>query len=354
MACIGGCTLCCCCGTGEMKDLPDYYCRFYATLPAGSGLLCTDTTRQKLNWLISQFNLDSTSTDFDLQSPFFPSCSGCLSLGNDEDTNCWMTYERAFPYGYAFGYSNDTHWTIIEESECFGSKFFSGMGVRDYCYRTQTQARVKYGIKNMKVNIARCRIPNAACDAEVSELTEGKCGYLVTATFDVQYKVYIFPWTDYRIQNRNTGTNQCENVNDFPDPYADSFEPVSDPLFGISVETYTECITRSVVVETLKNDTLDPERIYIEFERQIAAQDVQCCKDWQSPNLVNQGFPEGKPEGENDELFRCSCDSELSLLIEGECQMTDCTTTDPAATYSCTTSQIQINFMAGNKWILSW
>jgi len=359
MACVGNCTLCCCCGVGELVELPDYYCRFVPVLPGTgnewSGSRCADTTRQKLNWLLTDINLDATNMSVDLQSPFInTNCSECLSLLKDEDTNCWVTYEDLFPYGYSFAYTNDTHWTIVEESECFGTKYFPGQGLADYCFRRQTQVRVQYGLKNMKVNIARCKIPNAACDSEVSLMDEGDCGYLVTATMDVVYKVYIWSvFIDGRIQSP-TGANQCRNVGPFPEPHPDSYEPVSDPLLGITVNTYTECITRSKVVSTLKGDPADPDRIYIEFVRVLSGQDVDCCNAWESPNLKNQGFPEGKPEGENEVLFRCSCDSELSLLIEGECTLLDCVSTDPGATYTCNTSQLQIDFMAGNKWFLSW
>jgi len=351
MACAGGCTSCCCCGSGEMKDLPDYYCRFYDTIPWPQPSRCTDSTRQKLNWLLAEYNLDSTSLSVDLQADFFPSCSGCQSFFNDEDITCWIEYKDAYPYGYSFQYDNDTEWVIIEESQCTGTRFVPGLGTRDYCSRGQTQARVKYGLENLKVNIARCKIPNEACDDEVEDMDEGECGYLVTATLDVKYRVQIWRWSEQNFAAAGSGT-ACDGVADFPDVLDPSYDPSVTGIGGNpEVTYYTECITRSRVVKTLKNDPLDPDRIYIELDRLIADQDVDCCKDWPSPNL---NFDGGKDPTYNDETFRCSCDSQLPLLVEGDCDDIGCIEIDPNATVTCNTWSIVVKYMAGNKWILSW
>lgn len=355
MACAGGCTSCCCCGSGEMKDLPDYYCRFYAdggVLPPGIPAECVDSPRQTLNWTITEFNLDNSLFSTELQADYFPTCSGCQTFANDEDLTCWIEYKDFYPYGYAFEYTNDTAWVIIEESQCSGTKFFPGIGTRDYCVRLQTQARVKYGLQNLKVNIARCKIPNEACNSEVGDMDLDECGYLITATMDVLYVIKTMQtMAQQALAPAGSGT-ACDGLPDFPEPMDPSYDPIATGIGGNPVVTYyTKCITRSQVYKTLKNNPLDPTQIYVDFDFPIAGQDVDCCKDWPSPN---RNFFGGKDPTYNDETFRCSCDSELALVVEGDCDDNTCFELDPAATQVCNTWSISIPFMAGRKWILSW
>jgi hypothetical protein len=346
--CNGGC---CCCGAGEMPDLPDYYCRFFVDLPPGIPSQCVDTVRQELNWQITEFNLDNSILSVDLKADYAGGL-GSPTFDNDDDISCCMEYKDLFPYGYSFAYTNDTEWVIIEESQCSGTKFFTEIGNRDYCMRFQTQARVKYGLQNLKVNIARCKIPNEACDDEVGDMEEKECGYLVTATMDVLYAITTYQWASELSRAPAGSGTACDGVQDYLALLDPSYDPIASGLAGNPIVTYySKCITRSQVVKTLKNNPLDPTQIYVDFDSPIAGQDVECCKDWPSPT---RKFFGGKDENYNDETFRCSCDSELALVVEGDCDDNRCVIDDPGAAQVCNAWSISIPFMAGKKWILSW
>jgi hypothetical protein len=349
--CNGGC---CCCGTGQMPDLPDYYCRFYEE----GGILwpwvppeCVDSPRQKLHWDLSQFNLDGSAIGFDLQADYAGRV-GEPNFENDEDMSCWIEYKNLLPYVYTFEYTQDTEWVIIEESQCSGTRFVPGIGVRDYCSRFQTQARVKYGLQNLKVNIARCKIPNQACDDEVEDMIEKECGYLVTATMDVVYVITTMQTMNISALAPAGSGTACDSLPDFLPPMDPSYDPIASGIAGNPTVTYyTKCITRSKIFKSLKNNPADATQIYIKLERPIASQDVECCKSWPSPNRKAYG---GKDENYNDETFRCSCESELVLSVKGDCEDNTCLEIDPNATQTCMEDGILIPYMAGNDWILSW
>jgi hypothetical protein len=305
-----------------------------------------------LNWTITEFNIDNSLFSTELQADYFPECSECQSFANDEDISCWIEYKDFYPYGYAFEYTNDTEWVIIEESQCSGTRFIPNVGLRDYCSRFQTQARVKYGLQNLKVNIARCKIPNEACNSEVGDMDLNECGYLITATMDVLYVIKTMQTMAQESWAPAGSGTACDTLSGFPDTMDSSYDPIATGIGGNPVVTYyTKCITRSQVYKTLKNNPLDPTQIYVDFDSPIAGQDVDCCKDWPSPT---RKFFGGKDENYNNETFRCSCDSELALVVEGECDDNTCLEIDPAAAEVCNIWSISIPFMAGKKWILSW
>lgn len=343
MTCNGGCALCCCCGPGELLELPDYYCRFYSTLPVTSGFNygCSDTVRQFLTWHMTEQQADGSDFELALNADNKFAVDPRDDFTDDEDATCFISYGTLLnPYTYGYGCFTggvgeyqDTGWKEIERVQyrCIAQ----GTGGQYICFQGQKWARITYDLKDPKVFITRCKVPTEGCEDETNpDLNLGDCGYLVVATVDLCYKI--------EVQTSFATASTCEELPGFYD----------EPTGTITTEDQgTLCITRSKVLESLKNSLSEPNRIWIELDR-TETSDVTCCKDWLSP-FLRVSLPLGKPEEWNDENFRCSCENAASLSIEGECPNLDGLTCQ-AEYYICEISDITVPYAAGNKWRISW
>jgi len=346
MSCNNQCALCCCCGPGELVELPDYYCRFHSSLPATAlNYNCLDTTRQYLNWELTEQRADNSSAYLALLADNLYAYTAATEFITNEDVSCFISYGVFFnpyeQYGYdcfqgGSGEYETLGWKEIERIQyrCIAQGTFGAY----ICYRSQIWARITYDIKNPKVSIARCKVPTSACASEISEqegLGLDDCGYLVTATIDVCYKIETQSYL-------NTGSYNapCDDLPAFYDTPTGTITTVSQG---------TVCVTRSRVLKSLKNDPADPDRIFFDLDAEGSA--VDCCKDWLSPFLRNT-LPLGKPEEWNDENFRCSCQTEASFEIEGECQdLSGQTCSDDTI---CEIDSLIVQYAAGFKWRFSW
>lgn len=346
MSCNNECALCCCCGPGELVELPDYYCRFHSSLPATvPNYNCLDTTRQYLNWELTEQRSDSSSAYLALLADNLYAYTAATEFITNEDVSCFISYGVFFnpyeQYGYdcfqgGSGEYETVGWKEIErtQSRCI----VQGTEGRYVCYRSQTWARITYDIKNPKVSIARCKVPTSACASEIPEqegLGLDDCGYLVTATIDVCYKIETQSYL-----NSGSYNAPCDDLPAFYDTPTGTITTVSQG---------TVCVTRSRVLKSLKNDPADPDRIFFDLDAEGSA--VDCCKDWLSPFLRNT-LPLGKPEEWNDENFRCSCQTEASFEIEGECpDLSGSTCSDDTI---CEIDNLIVQYAAGFKWRFSW
>jgi hypothetical protein len=333
-----------------MVELPDYYCKHYPDLPVeGFNYNCTDTTRQFMTWELTKQKVDgATSAFFALQcdsglpfilAPFFT---------KDEDSTCFMSYrtsaEPYYQYGYVCfdggsGEFEQTGWKEIERIQ-YRCRDFTAGGVYK-CIRSQTWARITYDTSLPKIKITRCKVPNEACEDEVSideKLLVGDCGYLVVATIDICYKIETQSYFSTGQPNA-----PCSDLPAFYDT-PPSFAPIT------TVSQGTICVTRSKVFKSLKNDPSDANRIYFELSDSDSAMD--CCKDWPSP-FLRLTLPLGKPEDWNDENFRCSCETKTSFRIEGdECvDLSGLTCSDDTI---CVRDKLEVPTPAGETWRFWW
>lgn len=346
MTCNNDCALCCCCGPGQLVELPDYYCRFHSSLPVvGSNYNCSDATRQYLNWELTEQKANGSSAYLSLLADNFYAYSAFTEFVSNEDVSCFVSYGTFFNPYEQYGYDcfvggseqyEETGWKEIERIQyrCIAQ----GTGGAYVCVRSQTWARISYDIKNPKVNIARCKVPTSACASEIP-LQEGleldDCGYLVTATLDVCYKIETQSYI-------NTG-NLNAPCNDLPAFYDTPTGTIT------TVSQGTVCVTRSRVLKSLKNDPDNTNRIF--FDLAETDQAVDCCKDWLSPFLRNT-LPLGKPPEWNDENFRCSCVPEASFEITGECpDLTGLTCSNDTI---CEIDSLIVQYAAGFKWRFFW
>ena len=314
MSCNNECALCCCCGPGQLVELPDYYCRFNSVLPVeGLNYNCTDTTRQFLNWELTKQKVDgTTSTFFSLLADNYYAYEAITEFKRDEDVSCFISYGTFLNPYYQYGYFcftggsgefESTGWKEIERLQ-YRCRDFTTIGAPYVCRRSQTWARVSYDTSLPKIKITRCKVPNDACKAEIAleeELGTGQCGYLVVATIDICYKIETQSYFSTGQPN-----DPCSELPAFYDTPTGTITTVAEG---------TVCVTRSKVFKSLKNDPLSPNRIYFELEDTDSA--IDCCKDWPSP-FLRLTLPLGKPEDWNDDNFRCSCEPKTSFEIKGD------------------------------------
>lgn len=337
MSCAGKCALCCCCGPGQLIDLPDYYCRFYSSLPVMGGFNygCNDTSRKYLNWLLTEQQSDGSNTNLALNADNMFAYDPRDAFVDEENTTCYMSYGTSLsPYSYGdFCFQNGTYestdWTEIEriQNRC------TGQGSSGYvCFRKQTWARISWDLTNPKVFIARCKVPTDGCkeetDVRQEGLNVGQCGYLVIATVDVCYKIET-----RTVLMQSDPNAACSTLPDFYD------EPTGTIVV---VEQGTVCVTRSRVVRTLKDNASLPDAIWIELE--INDQVPTCCHDWLMPENFNQEY--------RDSLFRCGCDTEASFSISGECPDLTNQPCDQADTI-CEVATLTVPYAAGSSWRLT-
>jgi hypothetical protein len=349
MGCNNDCALCCCCGPGELVELPDYYCRFHSILPVeGFNYNCTDTTRQFLNWELTKQKADeATSTFFSLLADNYYAYLAATEFKQDEDVSCFISYGTFFNPYYQYGYVcfdggsgefETTGWKEIERLQ-YRCRDFSSLGNPFKCIRSQTWARISYDTSLPKIKITRCKVPNEACESEVSaeeDLSVGDCGYLVVATIDICYKIETQSYFSTGQPNA-----PCSDLPDFYDTPTGTITTVAQG---------TVCVTRSKVFKSLKNDPSDPDRIYFELTDSDSA--IDCCKDWPSP-FLRLTLPLGKPEDWNDENFRCSCETKTSFVIRGdECpDLSGLTCSDD---YICERDGWFLQTPAGELWRFWW
>ena len=339
MACNGGCALCCCCGPGQMVDLPDYYCRFYETLPVtGFNYGCSDSTRKYLFLNLREQRADGSNAIIALNADNKWALNPADDFRQQENTTCYMSYGTLFsPYSYGYScfqngseYFEQTDWKEIERIQyrCVAQ----GTGGAYICVRSQTWARISWDIANPRVFIARCKIPTEACMDDIDALginnfTVGDCAYLVVITFDLCYKIETQSYISTSSPNA-----QCSTLPDFYD------EPTGTIT---TLEQGTICVSRSRVFGALKGNSLIPEEIWMRFELSSVP---NCCTDWV--------IPKGQSAELRSNLFRCNCEGEVSFEVAGECPPDLGLTCDPAS-YICEIDSLVVPNAAGSLWILS-
>lgn len=337
MACNGGCALCCCCGPGQMVELPDYYCRFYPTLPVtGTNYGCSDTDRKYLLLTLTEQRADGSDAVIALNADNKWALNPADDFRQQENTSCYMSYGTLFsPYSYGYScfkngseYFEQTDWKEIEriQTKC---------GTPLTCSRKQTWARAAWDIDNPRAFIARCKIPTEACmdniDAvEINDLNVGDCAYLVVVTFNLCYKIE----TRTSLQVAGWPNYGCDALDDFSDT----------PTGNITtLDQGTICVTRSTVVKTLKGDPTNPDDISIDLS--FFNQNVpDCCRDWI--------IPKGQSEDARSNLFRCNCHGDALFVVEGECPP-DLGLPCDSASYICDIDTLSVPFAAGYKWRLT-
>ena len=342
MSCNNECALCCCCGPGQLVELPDYYCRFHSVLPVeGVTYNCTDTTRQFLNWELTKQKVDgATSTFLSLAA----ATQSLLTFRNDEDVSCFMSYGASNVYEYGqecfiggAGSFESTGWKEVRriQNRCR----VAGTSNPYRCFRSQTWAKIDYDITSPSISIARCKVPTVACESEISideKLEVGDCGYLVTATLVICYKI-------------ETQSYFATGANNAP---CDSLPAFSEtPIGTIQLEDEGRiCVTRSKVYKSLKNDPLNKTEIYFELNQLDSA--IDCCKDWPSP-FYRWLFPSGKPSDFNENLFKCSCNPSTSFDVEGDpCpNLSGFECSEPPL---CFIDSLQLLTPAGEVWKFKW
>ena len=347
MSCNNECALCCCCGPGQLAELPDYYCRFHFILPVvGASYNCTDTTRQFLNWELTKQKVDgATSTFFSLLAENLSSFEASTAFRQDEDISCFISYgTSANPY-YQYGYvcfeggAGEFETTGWKEIERLQYRCKASFGAPYVCLRSQTWAKISYDTSLPKITITRCKVPNDACKEEIAldeELGTGQCGYLVVATIDICYKIETQSYI-------NTGD---------PNAPCSELQPFYDTPTGTltTVAQGAVCVTRSKVFKSLKNDPLNKDKIYFELTDTDSA--IDCCKDWPSP-FLRFPFPYGKPANWNDDNLRCSCEPKTSLEIKGD-ECPDLSGLDCTDDYICERDGWILLTPAGKLWRFWW
>jgi hypothetical protein len=340
MACNGGCALCCCCGPGQMVELPDYYCRFYPTLPVtGPNYGCSDTDRKYLLLTLTEQRADGSDAVIALNADNKWAHNPADDFRQQENTSCYMSYGTLFsPYSYGYScfqngseYFEQTDWKEIERIQyrCVAQ----GTGGAYICVRSQTWARISWDIANPRAFIARCKIPTEACMDDIdsqgtTDLNEGDCAYLVVVTFNLCYKIETQSYISTSSPNA-----ACSTLPDFYD------EPTGTIT---TLEQDTICVTRSRVVSTLKGDPENPEDISIDpgFNSNVQ----NCCTDWV--------IPKGQSAEARSNLFRCDCDGQVSFEVAGECPP-DLGIQCDETQYICDIDTLSVPFAAGYKWRLT-
>lgn len=349
MSCNNECALCCCCGPGQLVELPDYYCRFHSVLPVeGVNYNCTDTTRQFLNWELTKQKVDgATSTFFSLLADNYYAYEAVTEFKRDEDVSCFISYGTFFNPYYQYGYScfeggsgefEQTAWKEIERLQ-YRCRDFTSINAPYVCRRSQTWARITYDTSLPKIKITRCKVPNDACKSEIAldeELGTGDCGYLVVATIDICYKIETQSYFATGQPNA-----PCSDLPAFYDTPTGTITTVAEG---------TVCVTRSKVFKSLKNDPLNKTEIY--FELNDTDSSIDCCKDWPSP-FLRLTLPLGKPVDWNDDNFRCSCEPKTTFEIEGDA-CPDLSGAVCSDDYICNRDSLQLLTPAGEVWKFKW
>jgi len=336
MACNGGCALCCCCGPGQMVELPDYYCRFYPTLPVtGFNYGCSDTNRKYLLLTLTGQRADGSDAVIALNADNRWAHNPADDFRQQENTSCYMSYGTLFsPYSYGYScfqngseYFEQTDWKEIEriQTKC---------GTPLTCFRKQTWARAAWDINNPRAFIARCKIPTQACmndiDAiETNDFSVGDCAYLVVITFNLCYRIE---------------TRTSLQVAGWPNYGCDALEDFSDTPTGLisTLEQGTICVSRSRVVKSLKGDPENPEDISVILRG--VSKVPNCCADWV--------IPKGQSAGARSNLFRCGCDGEVSFEVAGECPPDGGAQCDETQ-YICEIDTLSVPAAAGAQWRLT-
>ena len=336
MACNGGCALCCCCGPGQMVELPDYYCRFYPTLPVtGPNYGCSDTNRKYLLLTLTGQRADGSDAVIALNADNRWAHNPADDFRQQENTSCYMSYGTLFsPYSYGYScfqngseYFEQTDWKEIEriQTKC---------GTPLTCSRKQTWARAAWDIDNPRAFIARCKIPTQACmndiDAnETNDFSVGDCAYIAVITFNLCYRIE---------------TRTSLQVAGWPNYGCDALEDFSDTPTGLisTLEQGTICVSRSRVVKSLKGDLFNPNNISISIGKDFNV--PNCCTDWV--------MPKGQSAEARSNLFRCGCDGEVSFEVAGECPP-DLGINCDETQYICEIDTLSVPNAAGAQWRLT-
>jgi hypothetical protein len=306
-ACKGNCSRCCCCGSEQLRELPNYQ----------------DSEGRRIVWDFSGgvFNGDR----YYLERVVPQWCGMGIGFA-DTDEVCLRQYKLLSSSYYGLGYYGDGYtgyaclgssvkrggWVKMVDTVC--SYPSTCLGSEYSCTKSRLFLRLKAHPCDMVLTVARCKPSTLACRSEYtppSPPSVDTCAYLVTARLKISYffDYYLYKKTI----NNPSNPNNCDLITlpEAGDVPTDETSMIPNWTFGRCANPEFFEISRSRVFYDLKEDS-PPD---IEFGLTAAKTMTDCCSDWAVPTVDCAGIP--KPTGFNDEAFGCLLPANMELEVEG-------------------------------------